>query len=369
MALNPLKKLKGKKYTAIDFGHDSLKVAHCKTSGRDIKLLNWAKRKLPEEAIENGNIEDVNLVVNELKSLLHDSSIRPGRLVFSPAVGQEFVRKHEVPVMPEDELQEALRWEVEEYLNLSPDKVASDFLILQEKEENFEVLLVVIPDSVLNGYLEVFSRLNQTARAANVQELALISLLSDQEKLKNPAMIVNLGKNLTRIVIAREDNFYLSRSVEIGGRHFTRIFKNADNTWAEAEQSKVQSMIEISEEKQEEEAALDIDLMVSGMEDQTGSETELIGLAEELASEIDRSLSYYNNRFSSGEINNIHVTGGGFKLDGLIDYIAGEIEQDIHVIDPLEGMTDRRSQSGSEYKEFMAVVMGLVAGEVMHHES
>lgn len=368
MIFNPLKKLRGKKYTAIDFGHDSLKVVHCRSSGKNIQLLKWGKRKLPDEAIENGQIQNINLVVNELKGLMNNHSIRPGKLLFSPAVGQEFVRKQEIPVMPEDEMQEALQWEVEEYLNLSPGEVASDYLILQEKEQNYDLLLVVLPDKVLEGYQQVFQRMNYTPRTANVQELALISLLAAQEKMNEPTMLVNLGKNLTRIVIAREDNFYLSRSVEIGGRHFTRIFKTADNTWAEAEKSKVQSVIEISEQEAEEEP-VDIDLMVSGIDNKNSGEAELLSMAEELTSEMERSLEYYNNRFSGREISDIHITGGGFKLTGLKEYIDKEIDQNIKVIDPLKNIADNRKDKSAEFKEFMAVAVGLVTSEVFYHES
>ncbi len=365
MPLNPFKFITGTKYTAIDFGHDSLKAAHCRVKGDNIEILQLAKQSLPPAAIKDGRISDISMVAEQAEELFDRNSFKAKNLVYSPAVGQEFVRKHEMPKLPEDELQQALRWEVEEYLNLPPEKVAADYIILHKTEENIEVLLVVLPEQVLDGYQQVFKRLKLTPRVANVQELALISLLSYQSKMSAPSLVINLGKELTRIVIARKDDFYLSRSVEIGGRHFTKIFKQEDISWQKAEQAKKKA--ELSGDKKENSEARDIDLMMSDMELENSKNSELTRLSRELASEIERSIEYYNNRFSQEAISGFYITGGGFRLNGLKPYLQKELEIKLEEIDPLIDIEDNRSQKGNE--DLMAVVLGLVAGEVLFHES
>ena len=375
MPLNPFKRLMGDKYTAIDFGHDSLKVVQFRVSGDELRLLEWGRSKLPGEGIENGQVEDVDMVAGELEDLMDELSIGGSNLLFSPAVGQEFVRKHEMPMMPDDELKEALRWEVEEYMNLPPEKVASDYLILSEdEEEGYEILLAVLPDVALNSYRRVFKKLNYSARVANVQDLALISLLSFQGEMKRPGMIVNLGKEMARIIIAREDNFYLSRSVEIGGRHFTRVFKDPEKTWAEAESAKVKAEIIVEEDGSEEEAVeqetMDIDMMVSDMSNQeSGYGMELKALADELVEEIERSLEYYDNRYSDDELSGIFLTGGGFRLKGLKEYVKSEIDYRIDDIEPLRGMNYSSAPQTEDLDDMMAVAVGLVASEVLYNES
>jgi len=366
LVFNPLNLIRGKKFTAIDFGHHSIKVAQCRVGGDDITLLGWGDQKLPRGAMENGQVEDISMVAGELKNAMDNSSISPSNIIFSPAVGQEFVRKHDMPRMPEDELEEALRWEVEEYLNLPPERVASDFIILEENEDELEVLLVVLPENVLGGYQKVFNKLNYSARVANVQELALISLLSYQGRMEEPSLVINLGDQMSRIVIAKEDDFYLSRSVEIAGRHFTRVFKNPERTWVEAENAKRKASL--PQEQEEDESDMDIDMMVNQVESGEEGQAELLSLAEELVSEINRSLDYYNNRFSEEEISHIYITGGGFRLQGLKEYVDNEVELSLTEIDPVEDINDRRVDYGGS-GDTMAVPLGLVASEVLHDES
>ena len=368
MGLNPFNLIMGKKYTAVDFGHHNLKVVECRVQGDDITVLSMGEQRLPGGAIENGQVDDADMVAGELENLMNSNSISPKNIIFSPAVGQEFVRKHSMPQMPEDELGEALHWELEEYLNMPPEDVASDYLVLEENEDGLEVLLVGLPNMVLGSYLSVFNKMNFSPRVAGVQDLALISLLIYQERLNEPSLIVNMGEETSRFIIAREDNFYLSRSVEIGGRHFTRVFKNPDRTWEEAEKAKMEaSLPEISEGEEENEGELDIDLMVNEMESGGEGEVELEALAEDLVSEINRSLDFYESRFANGMLSHMYVTGGGFRLQGLKEYISSEIELELSEINSMESMTDKISTHGGG-SDKMAVALGLIAGEVLHDE-
>jgi len=380
LAFNFLDRFKGDKYTAVDFGHDCLKVVQFSVTEDRVALLKWGKAELPGEGIENGQVEDVDMVAGELEDLMEELSIGGSNLLFSPAVGQEFVRKHEMPMMSDDELKEALRWEVEEYMNLPPEKVASDFLILSEdKEEGCEVLLAVMPEKVLNTYRRVFEKLDYSARVANVQDLALISLLSFQGEMKRPGMIVNLGKEMARMIIASEDDFYLSRSVEIGGRHFTRVFKDPEMTWPEAESAKVRAEIILEEEGEEaapkndnsaEEEIMDVDMMVSNMDSRDeGYNVELKALADELVEEIKRSLDYYENRHTGDELSGIYITGGGFRLKGLKEYVEGEISANLEEIDPLQGIDNYLNSNDNEQGDLMAAAVGLVASEMLYNES
>jgi len=365
LPLNPIRKLRGTRYTAVDFGHYSLKAAHCRGKESKIKVLDCGQKRLPQGAIVNGRIDDISQVSRHLGELFDSLNGKPGKVIFTPAVGQEFVRKVEIPHMPEDELEEALRWEVEEYLNLPPERVASDFLILEEQEDILEVLLVVLPLDVLEVYEEVFNRLKIKPQVANAQELSLISLLSFQERLENPSVIVNIGAENTRITIANKDEFYLSRTVEQGGSDYTQIFKDEDTTWEEAENTKFKTELPLRVEAEE---AMDVDLMVSGMADSQRVAGRMRELAEELAEEITRSIEYYRDRHTGQGLENIYVTGGGFRLINLQEFLEEEVGQVLTRIEPFHTIPCANPSALSAGEEHvMSVALGLVASEVIYH--
>ena len=366
MPRNPIKILTGVKYTAVDFGHHSLKAVHCKARGDSIKVLKSGFKTIPHGAIHNGQIDDLSTVSSNLKDLFQEAGISPGLIIFSPAAGQEFVRRVQVPAMPYNELEEALRWEVQEYLNLPPERVASDFLILEEDEENFEILLALMPLHILDDYKEVFDRIGYRARVANMQELALISLLNYQDNLDESSAIINIGANKTRILIASKDEFYLSRSVEIAGNSYTKVFKNEDNSWEEADELKKRS--EFTPEKVEEEQEADFEMVVSGFAEGDNHQSRMKKLTDDLLVEINRSMEYYRERNPNQQLEKLYLTGGGSKLYGLKEYISEDLGLDILSIDPYEGFKNKNGDSPGEVGR-MTVASGLVASEVIFNEN
>ena len=365
MPRNPLHKLTGVKYTAVDFGHHSIKAVHCKARGDSVKVLKSGIETIPQGVIHNGQIDDLSLVSSKLEDLFQEAGIKPGLIVFSPAAGQEFVRRVQVPAMPYEELEEALHWEVQEYLNLPPERVASDFLILEEDEENFEILLALMPLHILDDYTEVFERIGYRARVANMQELGLVSLLNYQEKLDESSAIINIGADKTRILIASKDEFYLSRSVDIAGNSYTKIFKEEENSWEEADEAKKRS--EFTPEKVEEEGETDFEMVVSGFAEDNNHQSRMKKLTDELLVEINRSMEYYRERNPNKDLNNLYLTGGGSRLYGLKDYIGRQLGLEIINIAPYDSFKVKNNTSPGEEGR-MAVASGLVASEVIHNE-
>lgn len=366
MPRNPLKKLTGVKYTAVDFGHHSLKAVHCKARGENVKVLKSGLETIPHDAIHNGQIDDLVTVSNKLEDLFQEAGIKPGLIIFSPAAGQEFVRRVQIPAMPYEELEEALHWEVQEYLNLPPERVASDFLILEEDAENFEILLALMPLHILDDYREVFERIGYRARVANMQELALISLLNYQNKLDESSAIINIGANKTRILIANKDEFYLSRSVDIAGNSYTRIFKDEENSWEEADETKKRS--EFTPEKAGNEGETDFEMVVSGFAEDNNQQSRMKKLTDDLLVEINRSMEYYRERNPNQDLKKLYLTGGGSRLYGLRDYLAADLGLDIVSIDPYDSLKVKNNSSPGEESR-MAVASGLVASEVIFNEN
>lgn len=362
MKYNPLKLIRGTKYTAVDFGHHSLKVIHCKAKADSITLLDHGKINLPRDVIQDGVVEDISLVSRHLDRLISEMGINPGKVLFTSAAGEEFVRKIELPEMPDEELKEALSWEVEEYLNMDPEDVAFDYVKLYKDNNQFNILLVVLPKDVLNGYKEVFNNLNMIPRVAGVQELSLVSLLSYQGEIDKPSAIINIGSEQSRIIIASNDNFFLSRSLEISGNKFTELFIGEEGDMEKAEESKFDAEVKVSENQAE---AMDLDLMLAGIDETEHLEKEMIDLADNLVSELNRSLDYFEELGSGESLSELYITGGTFLLNGLKDYIEKKLEINIIEIEPFKNF--KVKQDNLDKKIFMAVASGLVAAEVINN--
>ncbi|SDL59415.1 pilus assembly protein PilM [Halarsenatibacter silvermanii] len=363
MGLNPFKKIRGEKLTAIDFGHHSIKSVQGRSRGGEVKILGGVEKRLPEAAINQGRIEDVSQVAETLEELFRELPSSPGKIIFSPVCGREYIRRIDLPDMPEDELKDAVGWEIEKYLDQPPETTAYDYIKLSKNGSGQVLLLVVLDRSELKKYEQVFQKISYPPQTANIQDLALASLVAYQGECENDFMILNMGSQKTRIVIARSDNFFLSRTVELGGQDFTEVLKKTGLSGEEAEREKrTRELIMNVDEVEPEE--IDIDLSFTEVDDKG---RELIPLADELVAEVSRSLDFYSSRHAGESLEKIFYTGGGFALKGLGDYLNDNVKPPVQALPSFarfKGNPPSEAGSGSS----MAAAAGLLVSEVMHNE-
>lgn len=365
MAISPISLIRGIKYTAVDFGHHSIKIMNCRVKNGRMKLLDSAYREFPIGTISNGRLDDVHLMEKLLASIFEEEDINPGVIVFTPASGQELIRKIELPAMPDKEIKEALNWEIQEYVDMPPDRVAMDYVILNESEDGLEILLTVLPKDVLKDYLEVFKRNSLEASIVNLEELALISLLEHQECFESPAIFVNIGDSQTKILIASNDDYILSRTVEIAGDHFTGVFMNEERNREEAENEKKRFEFDPGEA---DDSDMDLALMMSEIETDGSNQSRVKNLLDELITQIERSIEYYMERNPELPLSALYLTGGGSRLNGLEEYFKKELDIDIKRLKPYNNIdTGKISTTGESM--IMAVTAGLIASEVLYNES
>ncbi|TDO92250.1 type IV pilus assembly protein PilM [Halanaerobium saccharolyticum] len=363
MAVSPLSLIRGIKYTSIDFGHNSIKYLNSRVKNNKFKLLASGRREIPAGTIDDGKVVDTHLLTKIIGDIFNEKNMEPGILMITPASGQEFVRNIKMPKMPREELKEALIWEVQDFLDLEAEKIALDYIILNEKEDQYELLVTGISKDVLNGYLEIFENNMLNVKVFNLENMAVISLLTKENKLENPALILDIGASSSKILVAAKNKLFLSREVDTSGNNFSNLFLNEENSHEEAEIEK--KKFEFFPEQAGEE---DLNLMLSDIDTAGNLQNKVKDLADEIIFEVNRSLEYHNERNLENPVEKIYLTGGGLLLNGLVDYFKDEIENEIFIIDPLKEFQIKKD-SNKINSYFLATAAGTIISEVMHNES
>ncbi|RCW47725.1 pilus assembly protein PilM [Halanaerobium sp. MA284_MarDTE_T2] len=365
MAVSPLSLIKGIKYVSLDFGHNSIKYLSSRAKNGKLKLLASGRRELPPGTIKDGKIIDTHLLTKIIADIFNEKDMKPGVLLVTPASGQEFVRNLKMPKMPEDELKEALVWEVQDFMDIEVEKIALDYIIINEENDQYELLVTGISKDILNGYLEIFDNNMLKVEVFNLEDMALISLLSKDKRLEKPALILDVGARSSKILIAAENKFYLSREVDTSGDNFSNLFLNGEKSHEEAEIEKKKfeffpEQAEVEEKK--------FDLMLTDIDTAETTQKRVKELVDEIIFEINRSLEYHNERNKENPVENIYLTGGGLLLNGLTSYFKEQIDYKISIIDPLKEF-DFKNDVKQINKHFMATAAGTIISEVMHNES
>jgi type IV pilus assembly protein PilM len=298
--------------------------------------------------------------------IFSEIDFRPNKVVITINSKNVIIRNVTLPVMPKNELKEALKWEIEDYLPFSVEDAVIDYIITETTESEIHLIMVAASQKIISSYTSILKKLYIKPIAVNVQSIALLSLLSFQNNINQPTAVIDIGAANSKVVIGEENQIYLSRTVDIGGRTFTDSLIKTGLEYTKAEEKK--KKIELTEPEPEvgEDNELDFDLALNDLEKSDDSQL-LYPIAEELVSEISRSIEYFHNHHRGSELNSFFLTGGGSRLSGIQQIIENNIEQEVHRIKPLVGITTQLDLF-PEIVEDLSVVMGLALSEVFNND-
>ena len=117
--LPELKLLSAKKKqfpVGIDIGSHSIKVCQVAQSGDEFKLLSLGSSKLPEGAVEDGILQEPEEVANIIATLFKNLKLKEKRVAISISGYSVIVKKINLSVMEEEELEEHIQTDVGQYI-------------------------------------------------------------------------------------------------------------------------------------------------------------------------------------------------------------------------------------------------------------
>ena len=99
---------------------------------------------IPAGAIEEGNIQEPDIVADQIRQLFKKFSIKESNVAISIGGYSVIVKKINVQTMEEEELQETINLEAEQYIPFDISDVNLDFQILGENEHNPNQMSVLL---------------------------------------------------------------------------------------------------------------------------------------------------------------------------------------------------------------------------------
>lgn len=238
---------------------------------RGKKILNYLQiqRTVLAAAELEEKVPDEVKMVALFKEELRKSRIEAKEAAFSLAGKDLIIRTFEIPVLPTDELPNAINFEVKKYLPFKVEDLIADFQITMDKvNHRYQVLYVGIKKETLDKYLSIVNQLNLKINTLEYCAFSVFRLLK----------LINLGnKGIVGVInmdISEEDevNFLI---LENGFVLFNRDI----------------SLTERSEEFPE-----------------TQEVTSKV-ILEKIKTEIRLSLDYYRRRFSFKKLTKIILLG------------------------------------------------------------
>jgi type IV pilus assembly protein PilM len=308
----------------LDIGSHSIKLVGLKMTSKGPVLTHAGIKKIPHVK----NKEDINHVSETIKNLYKEIGLKPGKVNLTVSGSGVFVRKITIPSMPKDELKEAVRWEIKDYLPFPIESAEGDFYILNEFIENnirkLNILVVACPKSIVERTIAIAEGAGLRPVHLDIIPFAIWNAMLISNKLpeKEVIAVIDLGNEKTGIHIFKDKVLQFTRDIAPAGDDITKAIMEG---------------IVSQEEK----------WVIYEKAEKIKQETNILSktsptlffvrpVLEKLVAEITRSLDYFKNLFNIEKIDRILITGGGSNLTDIASYLSDELHLSVEHFAPFK---------------------------------
>lgn len=308
----------------IDIGTSSIKVAHLGYGSKGMVLRYAGLTELLHPENESGD----KGIVMALYDIFREGRLNKKKAAINFSGRNPIIRYLNIPKMPKEELNEAMKWETKKITPVPVEDLIIDFLIVGESEERdikrYEIVLVAVERTAI---LDQISGLKQTGlkiSAIDVNPLSLLNAvkLNYPDDLAYNIVFVDIGAGKTEINISKNGILRFTRSVQIGGEDITAaIIRELQLEYADADRLK------------KEFGMLGEQTPVSDKPDIRLKDI-IRNEVDRLILEVQRSIDYYRAQFREESIKRVILIGGTPLMPGLKEYFASYFEAEVTIDDP-----------------------------------
>jgi len=340
----------------IDIGSHSIKIAEVEDSKRGMVLKNFGMIELPQEAIMDGSIKEMEVVSVALKNLLKNLRIKNNTSAASISGYSVIVKKITIPRKAEDDLEKSIHNEAEQYIPFDINDVNLDFQILpsqtkeeveeeEEKEGLMDILLVAAKKDIVDEYISLFqlSELNPIVLDIDAFALQNAFEISNAEQSGCHAL-VHIGAQQLTINVVREGVSVFTRDSSYGGAQIT---------------SEIQRKFEISYEEAEK---LKLGAKPIELDQKPVLEDIFSSTVARWSQEIKRALDFVATTFIGIKVDDILLSGGSSLIPGFSKYLSMETDLTVSKLNPFANLEIKEKLFDAAYLNYCAPLAVIAIG-------
>lgn len=331
----------------LDIGSHSVKICEfTRTAKGGYRLLSLGSALMPPDALEDGALLDPDAVAKVISNLADNLKIKGRKVAFSVSGYSVIVKKINLEVMTEEELDKHIHEEAEQYIPFDIDDVYLDVQDLHTNttgEERTDVMLVAAKREVVDGYLNMLRMAGLKPVVVDVDAFALENAFEANFGLSDNVALIDIGASKMNINIISNGISTLARDVVLGSRQLTE---------------QIQSRLDLPYEEAE---AVKTGAQPAG-ELQADLERLFTEVCRQWVTEVKRALDFYASNYPDAPIDKIVLSGGGARVAGLADFFHKETGIAAETFNPFARAEVDASAIDPAYLKAMAPQMALASG-------
>jgi len=315
---NPFNLFFPRKILGIDIGTSSLKVVEISQRGNEKKLENYGEVKSATfkgslTTAEKGSYLLSNDFVSKvIRGILDEAKIKTKEAIFSIPDFSTFCTSFDIPPMTEKEIPEAVKFNASQYITLPVSEVTLDWRIISnspgDKSSSLRVFLIAVPNQVIQNYQTMAKMAGLQLYALEAEALGISrGLVKDSKKT---ICLVDVGVQSSTINIVDKGFLTKSYSFNFNSSQLSRV---------------VASTLNIDPQKAE-----DIKNAEGLLYQRRDIAKTLYLLIDPLLIEV-KSVCAEFFQMEKKQIDEIYLTGGTAKLQGLKEYFSESLKKPVYL--------------------------------------
>lgn len=323
-------------------------------SGSSYKVVGFGMAPFQPDTIVEGIISEPEALAKVLGSLFAkppQGKITARRVSASLPNSKVFTRVLSLPVMSHEDLQQAVKYEAEQYVPVPINDLYIDYQLAGEpsggEEPHQDVLMVAAPRAIVDSYLKLFEMAGLEIGAIETSLDAVGRAMLASTATKQNTLVVDMGSQSADITVFNQVT-RLTSTIPLGGDHLTQaLVKTLGVTTEEAGEIKYKFGLGKSDLQSKVQKALEPSLQT-------------------LVREINKIIKYYAERSDNQEsVATVLLSGGSASLPGLSEYLSTQLKLPVAIGDGWKSLSGKLSTGAPKLdKPSYSTAIGLAMREV-----
>lgn len=178
------------------------------------KVVAYTSVAIPATLLENGTVKDSTGLSALIKKAFRDSRISERSVAVMIPEFATYNKMLQIPAEAKTDLDEAVRWQMREFLPSHGDQMVLDWKITERSSTGITLLAVAVRNDILNGYIDAISLAGLMPLAVETPAIAisrLVPLTEDYsiaiflDESQGVMLAVNKGKILASTMVTTLD--------------------------------------------------------------------------------------------------------------------------------------------------------------------
>mgnify|MGYP001024158105 CR=1 FL=1 len=335
----------------LDIGSKTIKVVELAKVGQGFSLKAAGAVSFQGVQVDKlGEEKEIAQFASTLKKLFADARITSRRVVLSIPESLAFTRTVKFPLLTNEEIESAVKWEAEEYIPIPVRDAVVRHQILERQETGNPpqvlVQVIAVPRLLIDKYVNVASAAGLEVIAIETELLALSRTWGAPDKT---TMLADFGARSTNVGIIKNSQLFLSRSIPTAGEAFSRaVSMGLGVTPIQAEEYKAT-----------------YGLTEGQLEGKVGR--ALKPVLSVISDELKKTMSYFQLETRNEPPRSIILSGGSAGLPGMAAELTRLLNMEVQVGNPFTrpdiAIDPDSAKSLANFAPIYAVSVGLALRE------